>query len=239
MIKVLIANEHNNYSLNLIKTLTKEKNIDILGIVNKKNDIYGYYECLKPDILIMNIKFYDIFFSDSNNFFDLERKNIILLADKINKLYSYNSNKIYNIIDFDSAQDEISDIIKEMFEKKILISDFQLKQQIQQLLLKMKLHTNEYVGMPYLIDSVICCYRNPSLVLDGLDSIYAEVEKDFEYTITIDNIRWSIDNIFRAYKKMVNIDDLCNIFDYYDIGKNLTPKYFISLAIEYLDKLNN
>lgn len=175
MTRLLIVNEDNDYSFDFVNALTKEKNINIVGIVNIENDTYS---------------------------------------------------------------DKILETIKETFEKKTAISDLKLKQEIHQLLLKMKLHTNEYIGIPYLVDAVICCYKDPSLVLKGLDSIYAEVEKDFKYTVKIDNIRWRIDNIFRVYKKIVNIDDLCDIFDYYDIKKDLSPKYFMSLAIEYLDKVH-
>ena len=59
-----------------------------------------------------------------------------------------------------------------------LLSENELKEKLYDLFLKLKVQRNQYVGIPYLIDSIICCYYDKSLFSKGLKAIYREVEKN-------------------------------------------------------------
>lgn len=241
--KILIANEYNDYSLKLVKTLTKEKKIHIVDIVDNENEIFNMYLKYKPDVLIMNSSFYNIFFSMyekfyTRDFYNQSRQNIILLSAQSNLLPIYKNKKIYEILEYTSSADVILDIINEMFDNKVILSDSLIKKQVYQLLLSINIQPNDYAGSQYLIESVLCCYRNNKLMTSNLKDIYKEVAFDFENEVSPDIIKWRIENLFKAYNKTSNSIYLTDIFKYYDKNKNLTPKYFIELALEYLVEIN-
>lgn len=101
---------------------------------------------------------------DSNTIDIQNNKNIILL--------NINS-EIYSSLNLEN-----NPIIK-MTPKSNnqLLSENELKEKLYDLFLKLKVQRNQYVGIPYLIDSIICCYYDKSLFSKGLKAIYREVEK--------------------------------------------------------------
>ena len=102
---------------------------------------------------------------DSNTIDIQNNKNIILL--------NINS-EIYSSLNLEN-----SPIIK-MTPKSNnqLLSENELKEKLYDLFLKLKVQRNQYVGIPYFIDSIICCYYDKSLFSKGLKAIYREVEKN-------------------------------------------------------------
>ena len=101
---------------------------------------------------------------DSNTIDIQNNKNIILL--------NINS-EIYSSLNL-----EDNTIIK-MTPKSNnhLLSENESKEKLYDLFLKLKVQRNQYVGIPYLIDSIICCYYHKSLFSKGLRAIYKEVKK--------------------------------------------------------------
>ena len=98
----------------------------------------------------------------------------------------------------------------------------------------MKIHKNDYVGIPYLVDAIVLCYYDDTLLSKGLKEVYKKIELKKDYNISCNQIKWSIDNIFKSYNNNINIKNMSDIFPYYDNTKKLSAKYFISLSIEYI-----
>ena len=59
-----------------------------------------------------------------------------------------------------------------------LLSENELKEMLYDLFLKFKVQRNQYAGISYLIDSIICCYYNKSLFSQGLKAIYKQVKRN-------------------------------------------------------------
>lgn len=115
-----------------------------------------------------------------------------------------------------------------------LLSENELKEKLYDLFLKLKVQRNQYVGIPYLIDSIICCYYDKSLFSKGLIAIYKKVEKKYDYKINCNHIFWKINDFFRSYNNSLNIYNVPKVFPSCDKHKTLSAKYFISLSIQYL-----
>ena len=84
-----------------------------------------------------------------------------------------------------------------------------------------------------LITAISLAYEKPYL-LNNIKDLYIEVAKI--YNISPKTIKWSIRTSIDTLNRSVSIDALCSVFSLKFRPDTVTPKYFITLIVEYFEK---
>ena len=118
---------------------------------------------------------HNILIADKNNSMEIIEK--IKNEKNINILNSQYSIENFNKIDTNIIIINITgtDLIK--YEKSETLNEITLRKEIYNLLLKMKIHKNDYVGIPYLVDAIVLCYYDDTLLSKGLKEVYKKIEQ--------------------------------------------------------------
>ena len=81
-----------------------------------------------------------------------------------------------------------------------------------------------------LITAINLAYEKPYL-LNNIKDLYIEVAKI--YNLSPKTIKWSIRTSIDTLNRSVSIDTLCSVFSLKFRPETVTPKYFITLIVEY------
>lgn len=235
MIKVMIAEDNQSLCDGYRSFLTKDKEIDVVQCTSDGYSTLEFYVQLKPDVLLLDLDLpamngLEIINSLAHLPNEKDKCNIIVITGSFalrNKLS--NTSKVYKIIPKPCNFEELLHTVKEIhidyphsFDTESLNS------------LLLKLSFNLYTkGTKYLIDSIILANSNQNL-LYNITNLYALVASKNHTSENI--IKWSITNSLSSMNRYVDKKLLYSIFSEYD-GRNLTPKYFISLLLRYINKV--
>lgn len=217
MIKILIACDNDN---TLFSKLNKMDQIEIIKL--DKNIKIIIEDCKKnnpPDMLILD-------------------KNILTDKKIVKKIYQLSSNKNLIISVTNSRTYLCFDKFSQLLDLiKILenFTDATLENSIYDMLwhLRFNLYSK---GTIYLKDAIIIAYYNNILLYDTNQLIKQVAQK---YNLDEKNIRNNIDNSLNRAFTYENLKYDIEFFKGYYDGRKISLKYFISLAVHYIQFNSN
>lgn len=234
MIEVMIADDNTALCESCFKFLTKDKEIKIVSYaLNGEETLEKYFE-FKPDVLLLDLDMPIISGIDVINTlhrFSEERSkcNIIVVSgsyEKLNQLY--NTAQVFRVIPKPANFDYILETIKEVPLKSQEINQKELKE----ILIELRLNVFS-TRVKHLISAINVAYKRPYL-LNNIKDLYSEVAK--EYNISPKTVKWSIRTSIDTLNRSLSIDNLCSVFSLKFRPDTVTPKYFITLLVEYFEQ---
>ena len=135
-----------------------------------------------------------------------------------------NTAKVYKIVPKPIKIEDMLETIKE-----ITISNGISEKKLRKLFLDLKFNLFSQ-GTIYLLDAINIAYNNP-FMLYNMKDIYNDLGN--MYNVNPNKIKWSIRNSIETMNRTVSSQKLISIFPAYDTYIKITPKYFISLILEY------
>ncbi len=236
MVRVMIADDNADWITSCSTILTKEKDIALCGIAMDGEEAYNSYLINKPDVLLLDLEMPKMSGADvANNLSALpeenEKRNILIVSGKAQEQIKFRElKKIYNLIpkpvNFDFLIQEIYDVAK--FNSKPVLNINDIKMVFS------KLHLNHFSkGGLYLLDAITLCYDNENL-LDNFKCLC--VILSHKYNVSEKNIQWSIESSLKTMSKYVKREHLNTFFPYHDLTNRISPKQFIELMLEYINR---
>lgn len=214
MIKVIIACDNDKILLSKLKNIAQ---IELIYVKINVEKIIKSFKQNSPDMLILD--------------FDKKLLTKEKIIEKISKL-SLNKKLIISVTNSRTylCFDQTYLLLKLI---KILedFTDVSLENAIHDML--WKLHFNLYSkGSIYLKEAIIVAYYNRQLLLDTKKLINEVAQK---HNSNSKNIRNNIDNALNLAFKYENLQYDIDFFNGYYDGRKISLKYFISLAVHYLE----
>ena len=234
MIKVMIAEDNVYISKNCFKFLTNDENIKVVSCTLDGEETIKDYFDLKPDVLLLDLNMPKINGLDVINTIgkDTEERskcNIIVVSGSSEYLYKlYNTAQVYRVIHKPVDLDYVLKTIKEIPLKNKEIEQKKLKGLLAELRLSIF-----STRVQQLITAINLAYEKPFL-LNNIKDLYVEVAKI--YNVSPKTIKWSIRTSIDTLNRSVSIDTLCSVFSLKFRPDTVTPKYFITLIVEYFEK---
>ena len=231
MIKVMIAEDNVYISKNCFKFLTNDENIKVVSCTLDGEETIKDYFDLKPDVLLLDLNMPKINGLDVINTIgkDTEERskcNIIVVSGSSEYLYKlYNTAQVYRVIHKPVDLDYVLKTIKEIPLKNTGIDQKRLKELLAELRLSIF-----STRVQQLITAINLAYEKPFL-LNNIKDLYVEVAKI--YNVSPKTIKWSIRTSIDTLNRSVSIDALCSVFSLKFRPETVTPKYFITLIVEY------
>lgn len=231
MIKVMIAEDNVYISKSCFKFLTNDENIKVVSCTLDGEETIKDYFKLQPDVLLLDLNMPKINGIDVINTigrFAGERSkcNIIVVSGSSDYLYRlYNTAQVYRVIHKPADFNYILKTIKEIPMKNKGINQKELKD----LLAELRLNIFS-TRVQQLITAINLAYEKPYL-LNNIKDLYIEVAKI--YNLSPKTIKWSIRTSIDTLNRSVSIDTLCSVFSLKFRPETVTPKYFITLIVEY------
>ena len=231
MIKVMIAEDNVYISKNCFKFLTNDENIKVVSCTLDGEETIKDYFDLKPDVLLLDLNMPKINGLDVINTIgkDTEERskcNIIVVSGSSEYLYKlYNTAQVYRVIHKPVDLDYVLKTIKEIPLKNTGIDQKRLKELLAELRLSIF-----STRVQQLITAINLAYEKPFL-LNNIKDLYVEVAKI--YNVSPKTIKWSIRTSIDTLNRSVSIDTLCSVFSLKFRPETVTPKYFMTLIVEY------
>lgn len=236
MIRVMIAEDNQELCSGYRNFLTKDNEIQIVSCTLDGCSTLEAYVQFKPDVLLLDLDLPRINGIELIN----ELTNIPKEKDKCNIIVTtgssvlrnelLNTSKLYKIFIKPFDFQELLDTIKQV---PIYNQEDFNQESLNSLLLKLSFNLYSK-GTKYLIDSIVLANTNPNL-LYNISNLYSLVASQNHTSENI--IKWSITNSLSSMNRYVDKKLLYSIFCEYD-GRNLTPKYFISLLLRYINRVS-
>lgn len=236
MSRVLIADDNKNMTLTFSNFLTKEKNIEIIGIVNNGVDALNTYFEKKPDVLLLDLDMpkmngLEVIEKLSNDVQEKKKNNIIVISGALEKLRPYNTSQVYRVMQKPIDHSQLLTFINEIQDN---IDDEILEIKINEVLAKLKITDSTLKGTDYLKKAIFYCYKNDEMH-KNITLAYEQIARDyFLKKIKPKNVLWSLESLIDVYDKYIDKRFLNSFFLGYDFTKNLTPKYLVDLIVTYL-----
>ena len=239
MVKIMIADDNPAWVTSCSKYLTNEKEISLCSIATDGEETLNYYLANRPDVLLLDLDMPKLSGAEVINKLsslpeEKKKRNVIIVSGRFEEQIKFrNLEKVYNLIpkpvDYQTLLDNIYEVVKYNNKKELN------KIEIRKVFVKLKLNVFSK-GAIYLFDLISMCYENENLI-DNYKYTCAVLAH--KYKISEKNIQWSIENSIKTMCKYVNIEDLNSIFLYHDLkSKKISPKQFIELMLEYINRTN-
>lgn len=236
MIKVMIAYDNPCWISSCAKLLAKEKNLTVCGISTDGEDTINNYLKIKPDVLLLDLDMPKISGAEIINQLSVlpdeeKKRNVLIVSGHLEEQSKFRKlTKVYNLLPKPVYNSKLIDSIWEIANvnnKKTLVIN-----EIKDMFIKLKLSIYSK-GAKFLLDAITMCYED-EMFIDNMKSLY--IILSHKYKISEKNIQWSIENSLRTIHKYVSIEDLNSIFLYTNITGKISPKQFIELMLEYLNR---
>ena len=230
MIKLMIAENNEELNLSYCKFLAMDKDIKIVSSTLDGQKTLEEYKKMKPDVLLLDLdisKINGIEIIDTlcQDIKEKNKCNIIVITGNLEMRYNLlNTAKVYKIVPKPIKIEDMLETIKE-----ITISNGISEKKLRKLFLDLKFNLFSQ-GTIYLLDAINIAYNNP-FMLYNMKDIYNDLGN--MYNVNPNKIKWSIRNSIETMNRTVSSQKLISIFPAYDTYIKITPKYFISLILEY------
>ena len=89
-------------------------------------------------------------------------------------------------------------------------------------------------GTTFIIEELKYVVENNVKEIKSLKQIY-KISAEL-HNIPIENVQWDVKSAIKVMNRFANEDILEEIFYWYDSYKNVTPRFFMSTMIEYLNE---
>ncbi len=237
MIKVMIADDNPAFCKSCFEFLTKDKDIKVVSYVYDGEEAINKYLSIQPDVLLLDLNMpkatgFEVINKLSTYPKEKEKCNIIVMTgESAMQVSLYNMSKVYSILPKPVGFEVVLDKVKELAHENEEIDISELKRILLEL--RINIYSNSY---RYLIALVTLAYNQPSL-LRNIKDLYIQVAKQFH--VSPYTIKWSIRNISDILNRTDSIDKICDIFNLSYRPDSISPKFFITLIIEYLKNSRN
>lgn len=237
MIKVMIADDNPAFCKSCFEFLTKDKDIKVVSYVYDGEEAINKYLSIQPDVLLLDLNMpkatgFEVINKLSTYPKEKEKCNIIVMTgESAMQVSLYNMSKVYSILPKPVGFEVVLDKVKELAHGNEEIDISELKRILLEL--RINIYSNSY---RYLIALVTLAYNQPSL-LRNIKDLYIQVAKQFH--VSPYTIKWSIRNISDILNRTDSIDKICDIFNLSYRPDSISPKFFITLIIEYLKNSRN
>ena len=237
MIKVMIADDNPAFCKSCFEFLTKDKDIKVVSYVYDGEEAINKYLSIQPDVLLLALNMpkatgFEVINKLSTYPKEKEKCNIIVMTgESAMQVSLYNMSKVYSILPKPVGFEVVLDKVKELAHENEEIDISELKRILLEL--RINIYSNSY---RYLIALVTLAYNQPSL-LRNIKDLYIQVAKQFH--VSPYTIKWSIRNISDILNRTASIDKICDIFNLSYRPDSISPKFFITLIIEYLKNSRN
>lgn len=214
MIKIIIACDNDSILLNKLTNITT---IELKHILIKENIIIETYRNTLPDMLILEFK------NETHKKKIMKKisklnfnKHLIISATNLRTYLCFN--QLNTLVDLIKNFENLDDISK--LEKNILD-------------MLWKLRFNLYSkGTNYIKDAIILAYFNNSLLYDS-NKLMKEIAN--LYNLDEKNVRNNMDNALNLAFNYENLQYDIQFFKGYYDGRKVSLKYFIVLAVHYIN----
>ena len=237
MIKVMIADDNPAFCKSCFEFLTKDKDIKVVSYVNDGEEAIKKYLNIQPDVLLLDVNMpkatgFEVINTLSTYPNEKEKCNIIVMTgETAMQVNLYNMSKVYSILPKPVGFEVVLEKVKELAHENEELDISKLKDLLMEF--RISVYSNSY---KYLISLVTLAYNQPSL-LRNIKDLYIQVAK--QYHVSPYTIKWSIRNISDILNRTASIDKICDIFNLKYRPDSISPKYFITLIIEYLKNSRN
>lgn len=237
MIKVMIADDNPAFCKSCFEFLTKDKDIKVVSYVNDGEEAIKKYLNIQPDVLLLDVNMpkatgFEVINTLSTYPNEKEKCNIIVMTgETAMQVNLYNMSKVYSILPKPVGFEVVLEKVKELAHENEELDFSKLKDILLEF--RINVYSNSY---KYLISLITLAYNQPSL-LRNIKDLYIQVAK--QYHVSPYTIKWSIRNISDILNRTASIDKICDIFNLKYRPDSISPKYFITLIIEYLKNSRN
>lgn len=236
MIRLMIVEDNQNALNNYQRYFSTNDDISVVATAQDGATALKLYEQEKPNLVLLDLKLpkiNGIDVIDKISQIEDNKKNVnIIVVSGSNSLRHklFNTKKVYQIIKKPCHMDTIIDTINEY--KNDYLKEFPFKK-LNEILLKLNLQPRSK-SCTYLIEIIKLSYQQPYM-LENMNKIYAIIAS--RYHCSSEKIKSSVRSSIRIVNRTRNYDLLSSVFfiDGRDYNKILTPKYFVSCIIDYLN----
>lgn len=232
MITVMIADDNPAFCKSCFEFLTKDEDIKVVSFVYDGEEAINKYLSIQPDVLLLDLNMpkatgFEVINALSIYPKEKEKCNIIVMTGEVAmQVNLYNMSKVYSILPKPVGFEVVLEKIKELAHENEEIDISELKRILLEL--RINIYSNSY---RYLIALVTLAYNQPSL-LRNIKDLYIRVAKQFK--VSPYTVKWSIRSISDVLNRTDSIDKICDIFKLSYRPDSISPKFFITLIIEYL-----
>lgn len=224
MVKILAVIQNIEQNSQLCQYLTQDNNIDFKITSDEVSVLKQYYD-FRPDIFILDTKYFNIIEELSLDDYEIHKCNTILLYSSITELLTLtNWSKIYKIF---LKNTNYKNVLKAIYE----LSNFTLERKIDRLFLKLHIPLESSPSNRVRKTLIKCC-NSPNL-LGNLNTLFNTVGK--ELGTTGEGIRSSFRTALKPLNEFKDKEDLpFAIYKFFPKGEEVTPKLFLDISIYYL-----
>lgn len=237
MCRVLISEDNVNVIPHYQTLLTKDNNIEIIGIAKDGEKTLEMYKELKPDLVLLDLGLPKVDGLEVINQLSLLEKenqkcNIVLVSGNSDLRYKlFNTKKVYSIIPKSEVFTKLPPVIGDFISENS-VHKFPEKE-LTDLLIKLKLKPYSTTST-YLISAIRLAYSNHHL-LDKINKIYEIIA--FKNNCSTQKIKSSIISSVKTVNRFAAPKLLNSIFFIVqgDYNQVLSPKYFVNCLVYYLE----
>lgn len=237
MIEVMVADDNIELNSLCCKFLTKDKNIKIVSSTTDGEKTFEEYNKLKPDLLLLDLDMprmngLEIINQLSKDPYEKQKCNIIVISGNASMRYDLlNTAKIYKIIpkpvDLQNVLDDIN-----LFASELSTPQEVTPKKIRDLLCELNIQPYSKSGK-YVFEALEIVLEDP-YILENIKDLYYKISK--KNNVSYNTVKWGIRNSISLMNRLISIKNLRMIFRIYDNERNITPKYFFTMILEYFGK---
>ena len=234
MIKVMVADDNADYNKLCCDFLTNDKNINVISSALDGEETIEKYFDSRPDILLLDLNLpkkngIEIIDEICKHTGEKKECNIIIISgDNSLRFNLLITSKIFRILPKPASLDLILSTIKELNEEECEIYD----NDIVDLLISLNFNLFSD-GTHYLVESIKLANQHP-VFLKNIKDIYEIIAK--RHNIEPNNVKWCIRNSMDTMQKNMEEETIYKMLDSNNLNRKLTPKIFIPLVLNYLNR---
>lgn len=235
MIRVMLADDNVELIAMYCKFLTKDKNIKIISSTTDGEKTLEDYIYFKPDLLLLDLDMpkmngIEIINRLSQNTYEKKKCNVIVISGNISmRANLLNTAKIYKIIPKPVDLQYVLNEINQFANENINIENCNRNK--KDILTELNIYPYSKSGK-YVYDALDLILEDPQR-LWNIKQLYSSISEN--NNVSYATVKWGIRNSIDTMNRFISDNQLRNIFHIYDNDRNITPKYFFTMILEYFN----